>query len=119
MNQIDVKAIVDVKFVLKSDLDPKDIKYYMTIKKWDSKNIQIKMNLTDPSMISQGPERDTIYFKFKNPELFRSKLTGKSMMPLDVLKQTIPRQVPNNVDVKELETTAQSVQDALAGIVYA
>ena len=39
------------------------------------------MNFNDPTMISNGIERDTIYMKIKNPNLFRSFRTGK---PLDV-----------------------------------
>ena len=38
------------------------------------------MDFNDPSMISNGIDRDTIYMKIKNPNMFRSFRTGK---PLD------------------------------------
>ena len=38
------------------------------------------MDFSDPTLISNGIDRDTIYIKIKNPNMFRSFSTGK---PLD------------------------------------
>lgn len=41
-DQIDVKRdILEYNFLLKSDTDPEDIKYYMKIDQWDSKGLKI------------------------------------------------------------------------------
>lgn len=81
MNQIDVQRdLLDLNFVLKSDVNPDEIKYYMEIKYWLPNELSIHVNFTDPTMISKGMERDTIYMKLKNPDWFRSAETG---LPLD------------------------------------
>ena len=41
LNQIDVNTIVDIKFVLKSDENPEDIKYFMMIKSWNPRDLKI------------------------------------------------------------------------------
>ena len=38
------------------------------------------MDFSDPTLISNGIDRDTIYIKIKDPKMFRSLRTGK---PLD------------------------------------
>ena len=93
MNQIDVQRdLLDLNFLLKSDINPEDIKYYMEIKYWLPHELKIHVNFTDPTMISKGMERDTIYMKIKNPEWFRSAETGLSLDASNLLlKQTIPR----------------------------
>ena len=81
-----------MNFVLKSDVNPEDIKYHMEVEYWLPNELKINVNFTDPTMISKGTERDTIYMKIKNPDWFRSAETG---LPLNVddllIKQTIPR----------------------------
>jgi hypothetical protein len=92
----------------------------MEIDHWTSKSLRILFNLTDPSMISKGLERDTMYIKLKNNKMFVSASTG---LPLDltasIFKQTIPRQLPKNVDRVGMENSATNAKDAMAGIVYA
>lgn len=68
-----------MKFVLKSDINPEDIKYFMTIESWTPRKLKIKVNMTDPTIISKGMERDTIYLKIKNSDMYRSAESGLSM----------------------------------------
>ena len=93
LNQLDVsRDLFELQFVLKSELEPEDIKYYLEIDKWTPKEVRILVNFTDPAMVSKGMERDTIYIKVKNSDMFKSKKTGKSLdMSKAVIKQTIPR----------------------------
>lgn len=64
----------------------------MQIEHWTPQQIRINVNFSDPTIISKGMERDTLYMKIKNPEMFRSNETG---LPIEVedtiIKQTIPR----------------------------
>ena len=53
--------------------------------------------------------------------MFKSASTGLSLDDVsdNILKSTIPRQLPKSVDRKGLEGSAQNAKDAVAGIVYA
>ena len=89
---------MDLRFVLKSNINPADIKYNLIIEKWNDKDFIVKVNFSDPYLISQGEERDAAYVSIKNPELFVSK-TGlpfnKTQQP--IVKLTFPRQLPPGV----------------------
>ena len=41
LDQIDVSTIVEIKFVLKSDENPENIQYFMTIKQWTPRDLKI------------------------------------------------------------------------------
>ena len=82
---------MDLRFVLKSNINPTDIKYNLIIEEWTEKDFIIKVNFSDPYLISQGEERDAAYVSIKNSELFVSK-TGfpfnKTQQP--IVKLTFP-----------------------------
>ena len=92
INTIDVSQIFNLKFVLKSKTNPKDIKYSLELMKWDEKAIQVFINFTNPLLISQGNERDTVFCIIQNPDLFVSKENGEhyNLKFQPVIKQTIP-----------------------------
>jgi exoribonuclease II len=49
MDQIDVtRDFVDLKFVLRSDVNPEDIKYNVYIEEWTEENFKLKVNFSDP-----------------------------------------------------------------------
>ena len=53
MDQLDVtRDIIDLRFVLKSDIKPEDIKYNIIIEKWTSEEFILKVNFSDPYQIS-------------------------------------------------------------------
>ena len=82
MEEIDVaRDLLDIRFVLRSDLDPKDLKYSIVVEEWTETKFKLKINFTDPFLISQGEERDVAYISIKNPALFVSKKTGKPFDP--------------------------------------
>ena len=77
MDQIDVsRDLLDIKFLLKSEQDPDSIKYYLKLHSWTPKKLHIKIDFEDPSLISKGQDRDTMYMKIKNPKIFVSQSTG-------------------------------------------
>ena len=75
------------------------------MQEWTQDKVQIKINFTDPLIISLGDERDTVYLNIKNPGLFVSEESHQAYDPNfePVIKQTIPRQLPVGVDPKALQ----------------
>ena len=74
LSNIDVQRdLLNLNYILKSDQSPKDVEFYLILKKWDEDHIHIQCNFTNPLEISKGLDRDTVYFNIKNPEMFISK----------------------------------------------
>tara|TARA_B110000285_G_C14829357_1_gene470166 strand:+ start:310 stop:588 length:279 start_codon:yes stop_codon:yes gene_type:complete len=92
---------MNFKLVLKSDVNPEDVKYFLKIEEWNEDSISILMNFTTPLLISQGLERDEVYMDIINPYLFISKETGQAINLDDVkISSTIPRMVPKGVNLQ-------------------
>ena len=83
MEQIDVtRDFIDLRFVLRNDfINITDIKYNVFIEEWTEDNFKLKVNFSDPYLISQGEERDVAYVSIKNPGLFVSAKTGVPFDP--------------------------------------
>ena len=59
LSEINVQRdVMDVNLVMNSDVDPKDIKYFLSITKWTEEGIHVLMNVTTPLLISKGTQRD-------------------------------------------------------------
>ena len=68
LSQLDVtRDICAVRFILASDIDPKDIKYFLQITSWDETGVSIFVNFTDPMLASRGEERDLLELTIKRP----------------------------------------------------
>ena len=52
------RDILDLKFTLTSDVSVTDVLYTLEIEDWGTRNVGIKVNFTDPTMVSQGNNRD-------------------------------------------------------------
>jgi len=52
------RDVADVSLVINSKVDPKDIKYFLSITEWTEESIGIYMNVTTPLLISKGIKRD-------------------------------------------------------------
>jgi hypothetical protein len=58
-------------------------------------------------MISKGKYRDTVQVKIKNPSLFVSKEFGEPLKKSALkIEQSLPRQLPKNVNAELLKKTA-------------
>ena len=113
------RDIFAVRFILSSNIDPKDIKYFLEIKKWDATGLDIFVNFTDPMLISRGEERDLIEITIKRPQLFVSAETGEMIDTSDlVFYQTIPRQLPKGVSEESLKKDAEEIAKILNGMAY-
>lgn len=68
---IDVaRDLVDVTFLMKSDVDPASIEYTVALKEWSATDIKFKFNFSNPLLLSRGEEQDAVLLKLKNPEMF-------------------------------------------------
>ena len=56
-----------LSFILASNIDPKDIKYFLQITSWDETGVSIFVNFTDPMLASRGEERDLLELTIKRP----------------------------------------------------
>jgi len=67
--------VFDVSFMLKSDIDPKLIKFFIEIVEWQERSLELHINFTNPLLISQGLKDDLMVLSIKNPLLFVSAET--------------------------------------------
>ena len=55
LSALDVQRdIMDLEFVLRSDLKIEDVKFYLSITEWTEYEMQVFVNFTNPLLISQG-----------------------------------------------------------------
>lgn len=55
MSEIDVnRDILELIFVLNSDQDPNDIEYFLELEDWTEKYLEIRINFTNPLLVSLG-----------------------------------------------------------------
>lgn len=114
---IDVQRdLLDVKFIMKSDVDPEDIVYYLELKDWTPVDIDVEITFKDPQLISMGEERDVVFLTFKDPEMFRTAENDEPIVN-QVLKKTLPRQLPKGLVAKLMEEQAGGISDVLGAIV--
>jgi len=78
---INVNEVVKLQFLLKSE--ESDIQYSLQLQNWNSGEVSIKINFTDPLLISQGESRDSFFMQIDNPDLFVSQKSGKSFNKKD------------------------------------
>jgi len=73
LSEIDVtRDVMNVDLIINSDVDPANIKYFLSITEWTDKGVNVLMNFTTPLLISKGIKRDEAVMSIKNPLLFIS-----------------------------------------------
>jgi|APSaa5957512535_1039671.scaffolds.fasta_scaffold130841_2 hypothetical protein len=61
LKDIDVsRDVLDLKFTLTSDVDVTNVLYTLDIKDWGTRKVKVFVNFTDPTMVSQGNNRDQV-----------------------------------------------------------
>jgi hypothetical protein len=65
--------------VLKGDEEAEDLNYELVLQDWTPNKIDIKINFTNPEMISTGHSSDGMSIKVKEPGLFRSTVSGEKL----------------------------------------
>jgi hypothetical protein len=54
LESINVSSFMSIFFVMKSDVDPSDIEYYLILEKWESNDLWVRINFTEPLLVSRG-----------------------------------------------------------------
>ena len=101
------RDLVDVQFLLKSDIEPEDIEYEIGLKEWSQEKIEFKFNFSNPLLISQGEEQDMVQIKFKDRDMI-TFADGFDSLPeeMSIVTQKLPKQLPDFVDEESLEATS-------------
>lgn len=59
LSELDVQRdFFDFIFILKSEVDPAEIKYFLEITYWDEYQVNVFMNFSNPLLISKGIFKD-------------------------------------------------------------
>ena len=74
---------------MKSDLEPSDLEYYLTLDEWGEDFVKVKVNFAEPLLVSKGLTRDSVVVDIKEPSLFRSKMSGE-VVPTKKMSQEFP-----------------------------
>jgi hypothetical protein len=51
---VDVSSFITVSFVMKSDIDPQEMEYYLELIDWTADGLDFKIHFTDPLLTSSG-----------------------------------------------------------------
>jgi len=70
---------MDFTFVLRSDVESDNLKYFLELTDWTETHLDILVNFTDPMMISKGLQSDQVIITIKNKNMFVSNITGKAL----------------------------------------
>lgn len=119
-SEIDVaRDLMDFTFVLRSDIETDDLKYYLSLADWTETHLDVLVNFTEPMLISKGLVSDQVIITIKNKNMFVSNITGKSM-EYDKLQlyDIFPRQLPKGVNEEDLASTASTSSNAMKGLVF-
>jgi hypothetical protein len=54
LESINVSSFMSIFFVMKSDVDPSDIEYYLILEKWERDELWVRINFTEPLLVSRG-----------------------------------------------------------------
>lgn len=122
LSELDVKRdVLDLQFITKGGSedpdDSADVNFFMTMTGWDSNGIKVKVNFSDPSVVSAGEVEDKVLCTIQNRDLFVAKATGK-VLGEDKAKvsQIFPKQLPFGIDESILKGQAETARNAMLGI---
>ena len=71
--------MLDLKLIIRSDEDPINLKFFVSIEDWTDRGMQLLINFTSPLVVSKGRNEDAIIIEFKDPDMFVSKETGQNL----------------------------------------
>ena len=92
LERLDVaRDIMTVEFLVRSDKNPSDLKYYLGIEEWSEEGIRLYLNFTNPLEVSQGVEEDLVLCTITTPELF---VSAADNVPLGGDKLTMVQAFP-------------------------
>ena len=54
LDSIDVGKFISIYFVMKSDVDPGAIEFFLNLEKWEGSDVWLRVNFTQPLLVSKG-----------------------------------------------------------------
>jgi hypothetical protein len=60
LDSIDLNNFLSINFVMKSDVDPESIGFFLILEEWTENGFSFRMNFTEPLLVSKGKIMDTI-----------------------------------------------------------
>jgi hypothetical protein len=111
LESLDVSTMFEVNFVLKGDIDPEDLEYSLVLKKWEPKEIDIKVDFSQPELVSSGVNQDSMMVKIISPAMFSSVTSGDTL-PGNLAMQTaeVPGQLPPGVTEEQAQKEADAAK---------
>jgi hypothetical protein len=76
LESINVDSLASFNFIMKSEVDPNDLEYFLTLEQWNERDLWIRINFTEPLYVSKGKYNDAVLINFKTPQLFKTKVGG-------------------------------------------
>jgi hypothetical protein len=120
LSEIDVtRDVMDFTFVLRSDIDTSNFTYTIDIEDWTMDGMQVKVNFSDPLMISRGKESDILQIHIINRHLFKSNITGDSIDESNTkvpMAYQFPKQLPEGVSQEDIELQATMAGGAMVAM---
>jgi len=59
LSELDVaRDIMDFTFIMRSDLEASDIQFFLEVQEWNTEQLKIYMNFTNPTIVSTGLTND-------------------------------------------------------------
>ena len=84
--------------MLNSDIEVKDISYFLELKNWTHTGMEVQVNFTDPLLISKGELVDSVLVRARKRHLFVSQATGWKLEREHVyVSDLFPKQLPHGV----------------------
>jgi hypothetical protein len=106
--------VISIEFVLNSDEDQDDMKYFLELTKWTPYEMEIYINFTNPLMVSRGLRQDYIICTIKNKDLFQAEDSNSRLMSERIYIQSkVPNQLPNGVSEEDLLKDAKTATDGI------
>mmetsp|Transcript_23509 Transcript_23509/g.36193 ORF Transcript_23509/g.36193 Transcript_23509/m.36193 type:complete len:91 (-) Transcript_23509:1667-1939(-) len=81
-------TIFSTSLIIRSNIDPTSVKYYVQISSWADSSMAIQVNFSEPLLVSQGMEPDLLIVTIIQPLYFISASTLKPI-PEDNLEVII------------------------------
>lgn len=67
LDQVDPLRVFDIKYILKSDEAPSDVKFNVSFVSWNAKNLTLKFEFENPRVVSSGVLKDDLYIQYRLP----------------------------------------------------
>ena len=60
LDSIDIGKIFGIYYVMKSDVAPEAIEFFLNLEKWEGSDVWLRVNFTQPLLVSKGGLKDLI-----------------------------------------------------------